>query len=81
MAPSGSGAAPSSGSAAAEPSSSLHLSGRVTKENQHVKMGSFHTLDLEGAFLSFSLYTISPPPLLPLRSNNWRALPFETLLD
>ncbi|TKA81166.1 hypothetical protein B0A49_01879 [Cryomyces minteri] len=28
-------------------SSQLHVSGRVAEENKHVKMGSFHTLDLE----------------------------------
>ncbi|KAF8328617.1 eRF1 domain 1-domain-containing protein [Cantharellus anzutake] len=39
-------AAASSGSAA-EPTASLHLSGRVSAENKYVKMGSFHTLDLE----------------------------------
>ncbi|KAK6420279.1 Translation factor pelota, partial [Oleoguttula sp. CCFEE 5521] len=27
--------------------SQLHVSGRVSEENKHVKLGSFHTLDLE----------------------------------
>ncbi|CDZ96995.1 Meiotic cell division protein Pelota/DOM34 [Phaffia rhodozyma] len=49
--PSVQGAAPAAstsiGSGSAEPTSALHLSGRVTRENPHVKMGAFHTLDLE----------------------------------
>jgi protein pelota len=27
--------------------SQLHVSGRVAEENKHVKLGSYHTLDLE----------------------------------
>ncbi|GAA5942300.1 ribosome dissociation factor DOM34 [Sporobolomyces koalae] len=48
-------AAPSSSSTATAPAvssgtsgtSTLHISGRVTSENPHVKKGAFHTLDLE----------------------------------
>ncbi|KAG6854839.1 hypothetical protein C0991_012029 [Blastosporella zonata] len=37
-----------SGSSAPPPTSAaLHISGRVTSENPHVKMGAFHTLDVE----------------------------------
>jgi protein pelota len=39
-----SGSAPSS---APSTSTTLHISGRVTSENQHVKLGAFHTLDIE----------------------------------
>jgi len=36
------------GSTPAPPSTAaLHISGRVTSENQHVKLGAFHTLDIE----------------------------------
>lgn len=37
----------SSTAAAAEPSAALHISGRVSQEAKDVKMGSFHTLDIE----------------------------------
>ncbi|KAG6821604.1 hypothetical protein H0H93_000113 [Arthromyces matolae] len=38
----------SSGSSAPPPTSAaLHIAGRVISENQHVKMGAFHTLDIE----------------------------------
>ena len=30
-----------------EPSASLHITGRVSVENQFVKLGAFHTLDVE----------------------------------
>jgi protein pelota len=30
-----------------EPTASLQITGRVVEENQHVKMGAFHTLDIE----------------------------------
>ncbi|KAF9247321.1 eRF1 domain 1-domain-containing protein [Melanogaster broomeanus] len=40
-----SGSAPSS--SAPPTTATLHISGRVTSENQHVKMGAFHTLDIE----------------------------------
>ncbi|KAG6911210.1 hypothetical protein DXG01_003077 [Tephrocybe rancida] len=51
-APAGSAAdtapADQSGSSAPPPTSAaLHISGRVTSENPHVKMGAFHTLDVE----------------------------------
>lgn len=37
-----------SGSSAPPPTSAaLHISGRVTSENPHVKLGAFHTLDVE----------------------------------
>ncbi|KAG8966098.1 Translation factor pelota [Tulasnella sp. 419] len=36
-----------SGSAAQEMTATLHISGRVSQENAHVKMGAYHTLDLE----------------------------------
>ncbi|KAF8845833.1 hypothetical protein BDN67DRAFT_961485 [Paxillus ammoniavirescens] len=39
-----SGSAPSS---APSTTTTLHISGRVTSENQHVKLGAFHTLDIE----------------------------------
>lgn len=38
---------PSSSSAVTEPSAALHISGRVSQEAKDVKMGSFHTLDIE----------------------------------
>ena len=31
----------------AAPTATLHISGRVTSENPHVKLGAFHTLDVE----------------------------------
>lgn len=34
-------------SSAAPTTAALHISGRVTSENQHVKLGAFHTLDIE----------------------------------
>ncbi|POY71474.1 hypothetical protein BMF94_5787 [Rhodotorula taiwanensis] len=40
----GAGGAASSGTAG---TTTLHVSGRVTSENDHVKKGAFHTLDLE----------------------------------
>ncbi|KAG6833880.1 hypothetical protein H0H87_007891 [Tephrocybe sp. NHM501043] len=51
-APAGSAAESSSGdqsgsSAPSPTSAALHISGRVTSENPHVKMGAFHTLDVE----------------------------------
>ncbi|KAG6869297.1 hypothetical protein C0993_000050 [Termitomyces sp. T159_Od127] len=36
-----------SGSSAPPTSAALHISGRVTSENPHVKLGAFHTLDIE----------------------------------
>lgn len=33
---------------AKEPTASLQISGRVTNENEYVRLGAFHTLDLEG---------------------------------
>ncbi|KIJ70070.1 hypothetical protein HYDPIDRAFT_171984 [Hydnomerulius pinastri MD-312] len=40
-----SGSAPSN--AAPATTAALHVTGRVTSENQHVKLGAFHTLDIE----------------------------------
>ena len=37
----------SSTSAPVEPTASLQITGRVVEENDHVKMGAFHTLDIE----------------------------------
>ncbi|KAF8639778.1 hypothetical protein AX17_001038 [Amanita inopinata Kibby_2008] len=34
-------------SAGQQSSTALHISGRVTSENRHVKLGAFHTLDIE----------------------------------
>jgi protein pelota len=34
-------------SAPVEPTASLQITGRVVEENDHVKMGAFHTLDIE----------------------------------
>lgn len=45
-APSESTAGESSGSAGAA-TAALHISGPVTVENQHVKLGAYHTLDIE----------------------------------
>ncbi|KAG5651961.1 hypothetical protein H0H81_006776 [Sphagnurus paluster] len=43
-----SAAADQTGSSAPPPTSAaLHISGRVTSENPHVKLGAFHTLDVE----------------------------------
>lgn len=36
-----------SSSSAPATTAALHISGRVTSENQHVKLGAFHTLDIE----------------------------------
>ncbi|KAG5342510.1 hypothetical protein C0989_000638 [Termitomyces sp. Mn162] len=36
-----------SGSSAPPTSAGLHIAGRVTSENPHVKLGAFHTLDIE----------------------------------
>ncbi|KAG6880388.1 hypothetical protein C0992_007799 [Termitomyces sp. T32_za158] len=36
-----------SGSSAPPTSAALHIAGRVTSENPHVKLGAFHTLDIE----------------------------------
>lgn len=36
-----------SSSSITEPSAALHISGRVSQEAKDVKMGSFHTLDIE----------------------------------
>lgn len=33
-----------------EPTASLQISGKVVEENEFVKMGAYHTLDLEGKF-------------------------------
>jgi protein pelota len=33
--------------AEATPTASLHISGQVTSENQHVRLGAYHTLDVE----------------------------------
>jgi len=38
---------PASSSAPVEPTASLQITGRVVEENEHVKMGAFHTLDIE----------------------------------
>lgn len=49
-APSSTSDAPSSGDPASSvpnTTASLHISGRVISENPHVKMGAFHTLDIE----------------------------------
>ena len=35
------------GSVPAPATAALHISGRVTSENQHVRLGAFHTLDIE----------------------------------
>jgi stalled ribosome rescue protein Dom34 len=37
----------SSSSAPVEPTASLQITGRVVEENEHLKMGAFHTLDIE----------------------------------
>lgn len=37
----------SSPSAPPQTTAALHISGRVTSENEHVRMGAFHTLDIE----------------------------------
>jgi protein pelota len=41
------GGDPASSSAPVEPTASLQITGRVVEENEHVKMGAFHTLDVE----------------------------------
>jgi protein pelota len=41
------GDASSSPSSPVEPTASLQITGRVVEENEHVKMGAFHTLDVE----------------------------------
>lgn len=50
-APSSSAVDPSSteqhGSSAPPTSAALHIAGRVTSENNHVKLGAYHTLDIE----------------------------------
>lgn len=33
-----------------EPTACLQISGKVVEENEFVKMGAYHTLDLEGRF-------------------------------
>lgn len=38
-----------------EPTASLQISGKVVEENEFVKMGAYHTLDLEGKFFSVGL--------------------------
>ncbi|KAF8897652.1 eRF1 domain 1-domain-containing protein [Infundibulicybe gibba] len=38
---------PSGSSTAPATTAALHISGRVTEENPHVKLGAFHTLDIE----------------------------------
>ncbi|PVF96482.1 hypothetical protein CPB86DRAFT_507718 [Serendipita vermifera] len=43
---SASGAGSAAGTAAAV-GATMHITGRVVEENQHVKMGAFHTLDIE----------------------------------
>jgi protein pelota len=40
-------AAPADQAGAAQDGSSLHISGPVSSESQYVKMGAYHTLDLE----------------------------------
>ncbi|KDQ20760.1 hypothetical protein BOTBODRAFT_124577 [Botryobasidium botryosum FD-172 SS1] len=45
--PSSDAAAASGSQAPNNTTASLQITGRVTSENQHVKMGAFHTLDLE----------------------------------
>ncbi|KAF8505640.1 pelota [Russula emetica] len=42
-----SGAGDPASSAPVEPTASLQITGRVVEENEHVKMGAFHTLDIE----------------------------------
>lgn len=44
---SGAGGDASSPSSPVEPTASLQITGRVVEENEHVKMGAFHTLDVE----------------------------------
>jgi protein pelota len=41
------GAGDPASSAPVEPTASLQITGRVVEENEHVKMGAFHTLDIE----------------------------------
>lgn len=48
----GTASAPSSSTTSATTSgvavgATLHITGRVTEENQHVRLGAFHTLDIE----------------------------------
>lgn len=43
----GSGAGAAASAAAPSDGSTLHISGPVTSESQYVKMGAYHTLDLE----------------------------------
>ena len=45
--PSSSTATTSAGPSKGDLHASMQISGRVSQENQHVKMGSYHTLDLE----------------------------------
>jgi protein pelota len=44
---SGAGDPAASSSLPVEPTASLQITGRVVEENEHVKMGAFHTLDVE----------------------------------
>ena len=37
-----------------EPTASLQISGKVIEENDYVRMGAFHTLDLEGGLVFVS---------------------------
>lgn len=46
-APPAAGGPPGASSASASQGATLSITGQVTTENQHVKMGAFHTLDLE----------------------------------
>ena len=36
-----------------EPTASLQISGKVVQENDYVRMGAFHTLDLEGQLIPY----------------------------
>lgn len=47
VAPTSGAGDPASSSAPVEPTASLQITGRVAEENEHVKMGAFHTLDIE----------------------------------
>ena len=38
---------PASSSAPVEPTASLQITGRVVEDNEHVKIGAFHILDVE----------------------------------
>ena len=46
----GSGSGTPGGGKAAESTASLQISGQVVNENEYVRLGAFHTLDLEGGY-------------------------------